>query len=104
VESGTNLWRVQVKSATCLEHGLYHVGIHYIANQKLKAYTASEIDFVAVYVIPEETWYVLPVREVEGHQTVWFRPEGYPRRDPYAHYREAWHLCASRMASPSDKS
>jgi rRNA maturation protein Nop10 len=62
------------------------------ANRMPTAYTASEIDFVAVYIVPEKTWYVLPVREVEGRQTLWFRPKRYRHSDPYAHYREAWHL------------
>ena len=92
VEGGGNLWRVQVKSAAFLESGLYHVGIRHSTKRKAKPYTESEIDFVAVYIIPEETWYILPVREVVGRQTFLFRPKGYNRRDPYAHYREAWHL------------
>ena len=53
---------------------------------------AGEIDFIAVYIIPEDTWYILPVREVENRLMLLFRPKGYPRPDPYAHYREAWHL------------
>jgi hypothetical protein len=26
------------------------------------------------------------------HKSLLFRPNGYARRDPYAHDREAWHL------------
>jgi hypothetical protein len=56
------------------------------------AYTESEIDFVAVYIVPEDTWYILPVREALERQVLLFRPTGYPNADPYAYYREAWHL------------
>jgi PD-(D/E)XK endonuclease len=73
-------------------NGLYLAGMHHRANRKAHAYTASEIDFVAVYIQPEKTWYILPVREVTEHRQLLFRPKGYHRRDPYAHYREAWHL------------
>lgn len=92
VDSGRNLWRVQVKTTDHILNGLYLVGVHHRANKKARAYTAQEIDFVAVYILPEQTWYILPVREVTGHRQLLLRPKGYPRRDPYANYREAWDL------------
>ena len=92
VDGGTNLWRVQVKTTEHMLNGLYLVGIHHRANRRAHAYTESDIDFVAVFILPEQTWYILPVREVTEHRQLLFRPKGYPRRDPYAHYREAWHL------------
>jgi hypothetical protein len=92
VDSGSRLWRVQVKTCNHMLNGLYLVGTHHRANRRSLAYTEAEIDFVAVYILPEKTWYILPVREVTDHRQLLFRPKGYPRRDPYAHYREAWHL------------
>jgi hypothetical protein len=92
VDSGTNLWRVQVKTTTHMLNGLYLVGMHHRFNRRARAYTASEIDFVAAYILPEKTWYILPVREVTEHRQLLFRPKGYHRPDPYARYREAWHL------------
>jgi hypothetical protein len=92
VDGGSNLWRVQVKSAAALDRGLYRVGIRHSTWRRAKAYTEAEIDFAAVYIIPEQTWYILPVREVAGRTSLLFRPKGYRRLDIYAHYREAWHL------------
>jgi hypothetical protein len=92
VDAEGNIWRVQVKTVSFLDRGLYHVGIRRSASPKTQAYTESDIDFVVVYVSPEDTWYILPVREVVGCQTFLFRPKGHKGRDPYAHYREAWHL------------
>jgi hypothetical protein len=92
VESGKNLWRVQVKTSGFMKRGLYRLCIYNSGNRAGHAYTVSEIDFVAVLIIPEDTWYILPVREVLERQTLLFRPNGYPRPDPYAYYREAWHL------------
>jgi PD-(D/E)XK endonuclease len=92
VDCGRNLWRVQVKTTEHMLNGLYLVGIHHRANRRAHAYTESEIDFVAVYILPEQIWYILPVREVSEHRQLLFRPKGYARRDPYAYYREAWHL------------
>jgi hypothetical protein len=92
VESGKNLWRVQVKTSKYMIRGLYRLCIYHNAHGMGHAYTESKIDFVAVYIIPEETWYILPAREVLGRQKLQFRPKGHPHRDPYAYYREAWHL------------
>jgi len=90
LEGGRNLWRVQVKTSTCLVRGFYRLCV-YNYNSRT-AYAESEIDFVAVYIIPEDTWYILPVREVVGRTSLRFRPKGYRRLDLYAHYREAWDL------------
>jgi PD-(D/E)XK endonuclease len=92
VDGGGHMWRVQVKTTNHMLNGLYLVGIHHRANRRARNYTESEIDFVAIYILPEQTWYILPVREVTEHRSLLFRPRGYHRRDPYAHYREAWHL------------
>jgi hypothetical protein len=92
VDSGKNVWRVQVKTTNHTLNGLYLIGVHHRANQRVHPYTASEIDFVAAYILPEKTWYILPVRAVTEHRQLLFRPKGYHRRDPYAQYREAWHL------------
>jgi len=92
VESGAKLWRVQVKTTTVKTRGLYAVTIRHHADHKARAYTESQIDFVAVYIVPEDTWYILPVREVVGRKTLRFRPKGYARADIYGCYREAWHL------------
>jgi hypothetical protein len=43
-------------------------------------------------ILPEKTWCIVPVREVVERTALLIRPKGYPRLDPYAHYREAWHL------------
>jgi PD-(D/E)XK endonuclease len=92
VQGGRYLWRVQIKTAAHMRDGLYSVNICRHLGRRNRAYRASEIDFVAVYIIPEDTWYILPVREVENRLMLMFRPKGYRRPDPYAHYREAWHL------------
>jgi PD-(D/E)XK endonuclease len=92
VQGGQGLWRLQVKAAVHMRHGLYAVSIYRKLGGRRQAYRECDVDFVAVYIIPEDTWYILPVREVENRQMLMFRPKGYRRRDIYAHYREAWHL------------
>jgi hypothetical protein len=92
VESGNNLWRVQVKTTAYMVDGSYQVCIRRNTPTSSLPYTASEVDFVAVYIIPEKTWYILPVREVVERQALRIRPKGHRRTDRYAYYREAWHL------------
>jgi hypothetical protein len=92
VEGGSRLWRVQVKTCSRIRNGLYQVSVHCHKNSVAVAYTESEVDFVVAYIIPEETWYVMPVCEVVRRTAFLFRPKGFPRRDLYSHYREAWHL------------
>jgi hypothetical protein len=95
VEGGQKLWRVQVKATASTLRGLYNVCTRRSTHSRALAYTESELDFVVAYIMLEEAWFVLPVREVVGRSSVLLRPihpEGVRRRDPYAHYREAWHL------------
>jgi PD-(D/E)XK endonuclease len=93
LEGGKKLWRIQVKTCTYLRNDLYTAHVVHSLNGAHAAYTEADFDFVAVYIMPEETWYVLPVREAAGRKSLKFRgPSGIHRRDPYAYYREAWHL------------
>jgi len=92
VDGGSRLLRVQVKACAYMKHGMHQAFICRYEDGVPVAYTEPEIDFVAVYIIPEDTWYILPVREVVGRRSVLFRPKGWLGSDPYACYREAWHL------------
>ena len=83
---------VQVKACARMKYKLYQAFICRHEDGVAIAYTESDVDFVVAYIVPEETWYVLPVREVLGRRTMLFRPKGYLRPDPHACYREAWHL------------
>jgi hypothetical protein len=92
VDGGHGLWRVQVKTCNCRVRGLYHVNVKHSGSGRCTAYAHSEVDFVVAYIMPEGTWYVLPVSEVVGRKSMLLRPKGFPRGDPYSQYREAWHL------------
>ena len=53
-----------------------------------KVYKPGVFDFVAGYVVPENVWYILPAKEIEGMRSVsLMTPTG-----RYEEYREAWHL------------
>ncbi len=86
VEHEYGFHRVQVK---CTSERLGRGYICRNHSSKGHVYTAKEIDFLAVYVVPTETWYVIPMKDVTTNH-VYLDP-GRPHAK-YAPYREAWHL------------
>jgi len=77
--------RVQVKSTemwlgTCYLCQLYAYGE--------RPYTAKEIDFYAIYVLPADTWYIFPVKALAGKRTVALTP--HLKGHKYEPYMENW--------------
>ncbi len=85
VEYNGRIWRVQVKATSRRIHG----GFQCVMSSVRPAYTRREIDFFAIYVIPHDAWYIIPVEKV-SRSSVFFR--GNHRKGKFAPYREAWHL------------
>jgi len=51
-------------------------------------YKPGAFDFLAAYVVPEDVWYIIPAKEIQGMRSVsLMTPTG-----RYEQYREAWHL------------
>jgi hypothetical protein len=86
------LIRVQVKATAHLLFGQYHVTVQRKVNGRAVPYTLSEIDFIAAYIIPEDSWFILPLAHILGQTSLLFRPRKSRLPSPYADYREAWHL------------
>lgn len=95
VESEGRFRRVQVKSTSAL-HGelgfvctLKRTGIHY--------YRLDEVDFFALYVLPEDVWYILPARVVlKLASNIRLAPRD--KEQKYARYIEAWGLLRRRAS------
>lgn len=86
------LYRVQVKGTAQLLNGLWHLNAHRRTGGKAIPYTLAEIDFFAALVIPEDTWYIIPLSHVLGRTSFLFRQKKDRRPNPYTFYKEAWHL------------
>jgi len=86
------LVRVQVKSSTSLLFGLYHVGLQRQLNGRAVLYQLSEIDFVAAYVIPEDSWFIFPLPHILGSTALTLNPKRRRKRHINDPYREAWPL------------
>jgi hypothetical protein len=80
---------VQVKSTATEANGQYRVN----ATGHTVAYTKDAVDFLAAYIVPFNTWYIVPIEVICGKSHLWFSP-GHRRRSQFEIYREAWCLLA----------
>jgi PD-(D/E)XK endonuclease len=85
VETGGRFLRVQVKSTSHRRGNNYICSIDGRGNNP---YTAADIDFFAIYVIPIDSWYIIPI--AESASAISLSPHNSLSR--HAVYREAWHL------------
>jgi hypothetical protein len=76
VDTGRRLWRVQVKSSSRLCKGAYHVSSNRHSSGRMMAYRASEIDLVIAYVVPENSWFVIPLKAFAPRKSLRLYPKG----------------------------
>lgn len=88
VEHEFGFHRVQIKCTSRLKDNGYICASHCGDN---RAYTPRDVDFLAIYVIPEDTWYIIPIAAVTGIH-VFLHPNPSRGSGKYAQYREAWDL------------
>jgi hypothetical protein len=86
VEHNGRFLRVQVK-CTCKKRLRSYVC--WVSNSR-GPYTRDQIDFVAAYIIPADTWYILPIAAIHHSFDVWLTPNR--KNSRYAEFKEAWHL------------
>ena len=90
VDGGRGCLRVQVKSSSRLHsEGRYNVNVGRHVAKGAVAYLASEIDFVAVLIVPEARWYIFPVAELAGRVGLKIPVAG---KGPFEGFVEAWGL------------
>jgi len=53
-------------------------------------YRPDQIDFFAAYVIPADTWYILPIEATHHQPDILLTP--HHKNAKYEKYKEAWHL------------
>ncbi|HXM61889.1 MAG TPA: group I intron-associated PD-(D/E)XK endonuclease [Terriglobales bacterium] len=87
---GDKLWRVQIKSSATLFRGFYNVKTNRGTPDGAVPYLPSEVDFVVVYIVPDDVFFIFPIRETPLFVRI--RPKRSHRRGLYKAYREAWHL------------
>jgi hypothetical protein len=97
VNRGRRFLRVQVRSSqTMSPWKMYSVASCYKINHGKKApaqqlaYTEEDIDILAVYLVPEDTWYIFPVAALRGRLRLTLYSKDHGKPGPDARYREAW--------------
>ena len=91
VDNKKRLLRVQVKSVSYLRKGreMYGIPIVHGKGKKL-SYTKKEIDFIACYVIPEKTWYIIPICEITTSTIGLGISKKKPSSGKYNKYKNNW--------------
>ena len=92
VEHRGRFLRVQVKSTKLKRRGSYCCSVF----TNGQPYQRNEIDFVAAYVIPVDTWYIVPAHVFEGQYHIHLLP--HLKTSKFDPYREAWHLLRAKPA------
>ncbi|MFB3917653.1 MAG: group I intron-associated PD-(D/E)XK endonuclease [Terriglobales bacterium] len=92
VDNGSCLRRVQVKSTAHRIGGGFSIATARLGGGKARLYSASEIDFLVAYIVPDDIWYILPIRILARRQGIRLFPHTRNSRSRYHKYREAWHL------------
>jgi hypothetical protein len=94
LDSGTRLWRVQVKSTYVARSHSYSVSAKGCSGGKGKAYTAEQIDILVAYIVAEDAWYVVPIAAFAPRTGLKLFPSGCKRKTGglFEQYREAWDL------------
>lgn len=89
LDTGNELQRVQVKSTsrrdTSSGMDCYNCLVCSGSGSKQK-YLEKDIDYIAIYVIPENAWYKIPIKEIKG-KTVKLYPHRDSQRNTYEKYR-----------------
>ena len=93
VDTGRRLRKVQVKS-TAYEKSpqVYSACVGRHCRGQLIAYRRAQVDFIVIYLVPEESWYILPMRVVAGKVMLWLHSKTHPKPGVYGKYLNAWNL------------
>jgi len=95
------LKRVQVKAAYTLKNkSSYRVSC--AVGGHGRTYSVKDIDFLAAYVAPADTWYIIPVSAFSPKWALYFRPHRPGADQAWGKFREAWWRLG-RVAKPSER-
>ena len=106
LDSGERFWRVQVRSTSYFEpdRNCYRVNVsHRGKGYKVKTYNPEEIDFLAAYIVPVDTWYIVPVNQLASLRCLRLYPSGPHWGGFFEVFREAWYLLAPGADLPQPR-
>lgn len=105
IDINNKLSKVQVKSTRCKTNRKNDSYILNVSKGTIKykskgiikikdgSYNKSEVDFIVAKVIPENTWYIIPIKEILGKTKIRLSTDmNCSWNNTYANYRENWDL------------
>ena len=90
VDNGRRLFRTQVKAVALPDGNSYRITSG-SGNRRKVPYSPAQIDLLAAYVEPFDTWYLIPVEAFTPATTIRLCPHR-PSRRKFERFREAWAL------------
>jgi hypothetical protein len=101
VDLGGRFISVQVKSTFCqasdVKPGTFVACLFHI-NGPNRRYEQSDFNYLAVYCIPKDIWYIIPSAIAACKQAIRVCPGD--KQNQWEHYREAWYLLHDRAPAP----
>jgi hypothetical protein len=92
IDNGRDRLRVQVKSTEVpCSPFRYHINLGR-GSASRSPYKKSEIDFFAIYVIPDDSWFILSVEAAAGRVALSVPMKGHIEGSPCQPHHEAWSL------------
>lgn len=89
VEGGGKLSRVQVKSTLYRQKRAYVCLCFWSKAAGRRTYRSEEVDVIAAYVVPEDAWFIISVKELETKR-LYLPTRESARRSKYGKYLDAW--------------
>ena len=89
--------RIQVRSTKHMTYkNVYSVPAHFKVRRghgpvQQLPYTVKEIDLLAATIIPEDSWFLIPVEELKGRLSIQLYSKNHRKPGPFAKFKDAWH-------------
>ena len=88
LDNGYTLYKIQVKTTKSTHRSGYKAAVGRGKHHKEK-YSIVDVDFFAIYIIPEKTFYLIPSHEINVTTLNLYPSNSDHHLDKY---KEAWHL------------
>lgn len=104
IDLGARFISVQIKStffqASNLKPGNFVASLFHAHGPK-RRYQQADFDYLAVYCIPKDIWYIIPSEAAALKHAIRTCPGD--KLNQWEQYREAWHLLHDRAPAPLQK-
>ena len=96
VDNGRRFWRVQVKSTSAkVSRNLYVVNVGRHRGNRVVPYRKGEVDFLAVCMVPENRWYIIPQAAIGRRVQVALHVKVGGKLDRFGRFIDAWEVLTS---------